>query len=252
MDWIAGKVQIGLATVLLVYGAALKANSADYDNFPIIKSTLGWFQSTAWLALLVGPTAVGILQWIRKRFGDPWAFKSIQPIMNEFRNEVFSGLSGPLDHHRVTLFKHCKGWWGRGKLKAVVRSDHLTKMNIRKFSAPDDGDLCEGVVGLAYRSREWVMVPEPGKTLPALSKFSTDLDIQQYARATHDDPAFIRKYLRNGKLPANCYAGLAVQVAGEPWGVILIDSRKPGSIDGQKLDKFKVYGKLMQPLLERM
>lgn len=48
------------------------------------------------------------------------------------------------------------------------------------------------------------------------------------------------------------YAALLVRLRGQPWGVLVLDSRRSDRIDVSKLDRFKAYGNLLTPLLERV
>lgn len=260
IDWCLGKVQIAVAGAVVVFGASLKADLAQYAGTPWLQDILKWMQGSAWLIVVVGPITVALVQWGRRTFGSPWAWESLQKVLDEFRNEVFGDLTDdPLDHHRVTLFKYHrtavgwrwpKDWWNW--LIAVARSDHLTKLRIRRFRAPDDGEQCEGVVGQAWRCRGWVLVPKSGSELPTLTASSSDADKEQYAKATGVPVEWVNRQLQRGRPLAAAYAALVVQLKGQPWGVLVLDSRKKGAIDADKLKRFSAYGKLLTPLLERV
>jgi hypothetical protein len=258
VDWVLGKCQIGMATAVVVFGASLKAEPARFG--PILEAVFKWMQTWAWLVVVVGPILIALVQWARKKFGSPWAWEAIQKLLDEFRNEVFSEFTDdPLDHHRVTLFKYHKSavrWchprdWSHW-LIAVARSDHLTKLKIRRFRAPDDGEKCEGVVGRAWRCKGWVMVPKAGSTLPTLSRQSQETDIDTYANDCGVSAAWVKGQLERGRPLAGSYAALVVLLKGQPWGVLVLDSRRAGTIDAEKLKRFSAYGKLLTPLLERV
>ncbi|MBX3386461.1 MAG: hypothetical protein KF768_07810 [Phycisphaeraceae bacterium] len=257
-DWILGKCQLVAAGAVVSFGALLKADPSRFG--PALSELLKWLQSTAWIVVIVGPIAVAVLQGARRKFGNPWAWEAVQKLLDEFRGELFSDLEkDPLDHHRVTLFKYYRtavAWsdprsW-KHWLVAVARSDHLTKLKIRRFRAPDDGEKCEGVVGHAWRCKGWVIVPSQGTPLPALSKDSPQAELDQYAKETCVDTTWVRCQLDRGRPLAASYAALVVLLKGRPWGVLVIDSRKPGTIDPEKLKRFVAYGKLLTPLLERI
>lgn len=260
VDWCLGKAQLVAAGAVVLFGAALKADLAQFANAPAIPSLLKWMQGSAWLVVVLGPITVAAIQWGRRRFGSPWAWEAIQKLLDEFRNEVFSERTDdPLDHHRVTLFKYHKvavglcdprDWWHW--LIAVARSDHLTKLRIRRFRAPDDAERCEGVVGRAWRCKGWVLVPKPGEASLALTSTSPETSIETYAKETGVDVEWVRRQIKHGRPLAASYAALLVRLKGQPWGVLVLDSRSPGTIDVAKLERFKALGNLLTPLLERV
>jgi hypothetical protein len=260
VDWCLGKIQLAIASAIVVFGASLKADPAQFPSWPVVQSLLTWMQRTAWLVVVLGPISVAVVQWGRRKFGTPWAWEAIQKLIDEFRNDVFGDQSDdPLDHHRVTLFKHHKSAVGfrhprqwSNWLIAVARSDHLTKLRIRRFRAPDDGERCEGVVGRAYRCHGWVIIPKPGVTLPIIDQNSPETDRQSYANQTGVSVEWVNQQVQRGRPLAASYAALAVLLKGEPWGVLVLDSRKSGSIDVEKLRRFSAFGKLLTPLLERV
>lgn len=257
VDWCLGKIQIFAAIAVAAFGAVLKADPARSG---VLESTVCWMHDTAWIVVVVGPVFIAGIQGFRRKFGNPWAWEAIQRLLDQFRNDVFEHLNDdPLDHHRVTLFKYRRvplasrlpkdGWQWLG---AVARSGHLTKEKIRRFRASDDGERCQGVVGMAWRRRTWVIVPKVGKTLPVLTRGSSDSDIEAYARETNVESDLVKKQLVSGKPLASSYAALVVRLKGKPWGVLVLDSRGEGPMDRERLQKFSVYGDLLTPLLERV
>lgn len=260
VDWCLGKVQLVAAGAIVVFGASLKADVTKVESVPVIAETLRWMQGSAWAVVVAGPVVVVGVQWARRRFGSPWAWEAIQKILDEFRNEVFGEFADdPLDHHRVTLFRYRKFSpfisdprdWCRW-LVAVARSGHLTKLRIRRFRAPDDGEQCEGVVGRAWRCSGWVIVPKAVQPLPTLNADASDDAITAYASETGVDHEWVRRQLQKGRPLAMSYAALLVRLRGEPWGVLVLDSRCSDRIDVSRLDRFKAYGNLLTPLLERV
>jgi len=258
VDFILGKLQIVATVTVALFGAVLKATPADWGP---LAGVIAWMQASAWVVVVVGPFTVGALQAVRRKFGNPWAWSAVQKLLDEFRQEVFGDLSeDPLDHHRATLFRHVgfsptfagpSRWFDQ--LVAVARSDHLTKVKIHRFHAPDDGESCEGIVGRGWRCRRWVLMPKVGQSLPEIGPFSKPREIDAYASQTGVKSAWVRDQLSNGKPLASCYAAMTVCLGGQPWGVIVLDSRRAGTIDQAKLAKFDtVFSKLLTPILERV
>lgn len=255
IDWWLGKFQIAAAIAITFFGAMLKAEPSHFGS---LEAAVVWIQNWAWAVVVAGPFLVAVLQWARNRFGNPWAWEAIQKILDEFSNEVFKDSRDPDDYHRVTLFKHHKWCWSWNLKKlsnwlvAEARSGHLTKEKITRFRVPDDGEACQGVAGFAWRHRDWVRVPENDKPLPVLTSAALSAEISEYATLCKVDPGWIRGQLSKGRPLAKSYAALRVQLKGKPWGVLVLDSRNPGPIDKEKLDRFKAYGNLLTPLLERI
>lgn len=248
IDWWLGKLQIVLAILIAAFGAVLKVDLARVP-WQWLYATFNFMQQWAWAVAVIGPAALAITQFVRRKFGNPWAWDAVQKLLDEIRREVFGEYSqDPLDHHRVTLFKSIK----RKVLVAVARSDHLTKNKIRRFRVSDDGELCEGVAGRAWRCSEWVIVPSVGTELPALKKHSSPADVEAFAARTHVDPKWVRRQLSAERPLAMSYAAILIRLKGQPWGVLVLDSRNPKPIDREKLAKFGVYGSLLTPLLERI
>ncbi len=255
IDWWLGKLQIATAFSVTLFGAVLKAEPSHFGE--ALGPLVGGMQRWAWLVAVAGPIIVVVLQWARGHFGNPWAWDAIQKILDEFSHEVFKDSRDPDDYHRVTLFKHRKWCWSwnpslmRNWLVAAARSGHLTKERIRRFRAPDDGEACQGVVGFAWRHRDWVLVPDDRVPLPSLNDTSPQDDIEKYANLCKVDPAWVTGQLQKRRPLAKSYAALRVQLRGKPWGVLVLDSRNPEPIDKEKLDRFKAYANLLTPLLER-
>jgi len=259
LDWCLGKAQIFTAGAIIIFGATLKASPDDYAKIPFVQAVLAWMQSNAWLVVMIGPLLVALLQFLRRGWGNPWAWEAIQKVLDECRKEMFDDRSGrPLDENRVTLFRHYRYWigwrnpsnWGSW-LVAVARSDHMSKQRIRRFRAPDDPEKCEGVAGLAWRGRGWIQIPLQGndlpELLPALSK-----NIETYAKETGVTRGWVEREIKHGRRLSKSYAALAILVGGKPWGVLVIDSQSRGAVDAAKLERFKPFASVLTPLLERV
>lgn len=256
VDWILGKIQVAASSALVVFGASLKANPED---FGFVQPFVQWMQSAAWLVVVCGPITIAVLQAMRRKFGNPWAWEAMQKCLDEFSETVFGDIDEPVDHHRATLFRYKKFHicWNEpltsgGWLVAVARSDHLSKRRIRKFKAPDNGDKCEGVVGMAWRRRSWVRIPSASEEpLPQITRSSSIADIDNYASRTGVSAEWIQNQIQQSRAISRSYAALQVKLKGKPWGVLVLDSKSPLPIDDEKLKAFKAYANLMTPILER-
>lgn len=260
VDWWLGKAQVIIAGVITACGAAAQTPSSWAARSVVLQELATNAEAALPLLAFTGPIAIAIAQAIRKRYGSPWAAQAVQRLLDEFQQELFRGHpSDPLDHHRVTLFKHGRSWcncllfWkGPDQLRAVGRSNHLTRKRIQAFHAPDDPEKCEGVAGKAWRRKGWVCVPPTSSRLPTLTKNPKPVELDDYCRETGSTAKKVREALQSGRGVAQSFAALAINLNGQRWGVIVVDSRCPQPIDPGRLEKFGVYDDLLTPLLERM
>ena len=97
-----------------------------------------------------------------------------------------------------------------------------------------------------------MLVPKTGEELPVLTEEASDIEIENHAKATHVRPERVRDQFKHGRPLAGSYAALVVRLKGQPWGVLVLDSRTAGTIDVGRLKEFRAYGNLLTPLLERV
>lgn len=283
--------QAAIGVTVVLFGGLLKVEPVRFSA-EFIRNAIIWAQTWAWLVCVAGPLAITVLAWLRTTYGNPWAWETIQKMLEEFREELFEGYEeDPFDFHRITLFRYHKccprlltalrntgrylknmvahlppdqqykaglmqtwksayaeSWdW----LIAVARTGHLTKVSIREFHAPDDAYKCQGVAGKAWRCGKWVMVPPEGSALP-IPVLSNPESCTAYANETGVTGDLVIGQLRAGRKFARCFSGVLVKRKGKPWGVIVVDSQRDGSIAKAKLERFENYTKLMAPVLERI
>ena len=80
---------------------------------------------------------------------------------------------------------------------------------------------------------------------------STDQQIEEYARKTNVKPEWVKQRLRAGRKVSVDLCGFPGEVRGQPWGIIVVDS-KASVIDSSKVDGFyKQFAKILGKLLER-
>lgn len=258
-DWFLGKAQI-LATVATVCsGASLKANPEEWS---VAAGLLLWMQRNAWWIVVSSPIVLGVLQWIRRELGNPWAWETTQKLLEEFRSHVFEANGEDAsDRHRVTLFRYYRWrplWTDLSRRKcsrqlvAVARSGHLRRNNIERFRVPDIGEDCEGIAGQAFRRSGWIIVPPANAELPEITPTSSKEDIQRYSRETFVDTDYVNDRVRSKKGLSLSYAAITVRHKGKPWGVLVIDSRSHNAIPRDKLNSYRAYASVLTPLLERI
>lgn len=251
VDYWLGKFQLGIGAAVVIFGATLKADAAASGW---ARPAVTWMQENAWWVVACGPLLVALIQVVRRRAGNQWAWAAMQKILDEFRHDVFGELeSDPVHYHRVTLFRFRKNpvWPKNRWLVAVARSDHVTQGGIQKFQVPDDGDKCQGVAGRAWLLKEWVRVPNDGDILAIPLTQNDNQLIKDYAKKTHMSEEWVRNQISRNKKLAKSYAAVVVQLHGKPWGVLVLDSRGDGTITPKKCKGFSDVLKVLTPLLER-
>lgn len=234
-----------LAGASAFVGLTLKAN-ADTVTLHAGKEMgafISWNQQWAWLLIPGFLALVGVLEFFRRWIGNPRVWGIIHVALDELQDRLFGKADDELHEHRVTLFKRVRWKWCKrqrfwhGWLVPVERSGHTTQNTDIAFMAPDKADKVEGVVGKAWARRQPVFVNE----LPDLSGSPPDSAIREYAKKSHMNPAETKKRLPLARSLCAC----PVEVKGERWGVIVVDSRK------EKINKaqFRKYYKLIARVL---
>jgi len=193
----------------------------------------------------------GGLGLLKKLLGPPWLWNTVHSYLDSFREEAFNvGLDDAQHHHRVTLFRykpwywHFRRWPWSGWLVPVERSGHTTQASISVYRAPDDADKAEGVAGMTWARRRIVNV----SNLPDLSEDPSRDDMQRYAKATGMNLEVVKK-----KRPkARSFCGIPVEIKGEVWGVLVLDSRSADGINTNSQILYRPLGKFLAKILERV
>lgn len=255
-----------------VVGVLLKLPAGQIDKAMawslLLGTAIGYVQSEAWWLLLLLSGIAGSSKIICSHIGAPWVWRTVQTTMDELYKHAFRSNADPSHHHRVTLFKHklCRlrisPWrlvywpWGRGRgpcsgwLVPVARSGHTTQRTKTVFLAPDDADAAEGIAGLAWSCNKMI----PMSNLPDLYTDKQDAAIQTYAEKTWLAPNLVKKRIEKRLSHARSYLGIPIEVKGNRWGVLVLDSRSPDGIrppDNLSYDAYKVMAKFLERLLER-
>jgi hypothetical protein len=111
--------------------------------------------------------------------------------------------------------------------------------------APDDADRAEGVAGKVWQ-QDKVLVVIADK---AIDSSAADGEIEAYANATNVTRQWVRSQLNAGKVLAASFQGIPVEVKGQRWGVLLLDSRDPTAAAKANLNMSNhayILGKLLE------
>jgi hypothetical protein len=192
-------------------------------------------------AVLVAITAGIPLVQTSTRSPKKWAV--IHDILNEAREEIFSGVAGPEHEHRLTLFcwKYSlltspffllKWWKTRKKFPPIhslyllprCRSGKHTQDTKVAFLIRNENDF-EGVAGKCWFNRSTTRIQNLKN--PATMKNGPEAALSLYAKKTYIAPSYVQQKIdRNCALPKAMVA-VPVDVEGQEWGVLLIDSTQP-------------------------
>lgn len=234
-------------------------------NRPILWRMIEYIQEHSLYAYI----AIGVIiatSFAYRRLGDPWVLEKLQFILDEYQEKVFSANGAPRDHDRVTIFKYkrncllerhwsAKHWyapWGNnpkfsGYLVPFMRSGHISQNSRAIFYAPDDSDKAEGVAGMAWCSRRSVIF----NNLPEIKAGAKPRSIQSYAKATKCDEEMVRKYMADQRTMPRSIAAIPIECNGEPWGVVVLDSRSPNGVTNSSIEHYTLTVALIGHLLEK-
>lgn len=227
------------AVLMLIYVAALRADPDGLGRrWPVVGGAADFLQNTALIAIPLLAVVVSAASFTVRKLGDPVARNALGVLVDEFREAVFrEDGSDPQHYHRVTLFRYRKwvfrpyqrnGWklpllgkpW-EGWLVPVMRSGHTTQKTTARFLAPDDADRATGVAGRTWAVQKPVIVDD----LPSVAREAdpSEDDYIDYASRSYV-PVDLARYKRP---EARSLVGFPIETAGEPWGVLVLDSRNP-------------------------
>jgi len=204
-----------------------------------------------WIALPIAllTIACALIPRVLELLGDPEK-RHVDPLLEVLAEDIWQRasekLDGPREKHRVTLFRvRPLGWfraWRDGQhtheLVPCTRVPRSSRKAQRKYLVHEHYvEQCEGIAGLAYAKGQIATEPLPDLHDP---KGVTDDQFEAYAKMANDSVHTIRQ-----KLPySRRIAGVAVYVAGERWGVLVLDSTDVDAISEGELN-----GKSMKKLL---
>jgi hypothetical protein len=180
----------------------------------------------------------------------------VQAILDQLQEELYGDADDPQHHNQITLYRRriwairaCPGrclwyWpWGKGRfifsgwLIPVARSGHGKKRSRSIYLAPDDLDNAEGIAGVVWAFGKKGQAPAPIEDLPQITVTSSVEDKELYAKKTFIPFAWVEWYIRKKRSLPRSYAGRPIEVSGEMWGVLVIDSRKTELPYKPKLEK---------------
>jgi hypothetical protein len=248
----------GIFTVVsAAIGAASKTDASLV--WPWLISIVQAVQFSAFYAIPVLVLSTAAIQWLKNRIGNPKAWTGIHKMLDEIRDLALPDETE--DHaHRVTLFRHqpcaChwhvlfSGKWFRGWLVPVERSGQKTQRPNSVFFAPADApDQSEGFAGLVFRKNGCFSVTE----LPLMGNGSSVQERDDYCKKTCSDRTKLERDIKRGKALARSFWGVPIEVNGNFWGVIVLDSRCERIPSMERLEKkIEPYQAAISRLIETL
>lgn len=237
-----------LGLLLLPASALLKARPESAAKWgQDVKCVLEAYQDNAWLILFLLAVFAPVFGFLARKVKPVWPSPSMRALLYQAYKFAFKKEpQGEEPHlHRVTLFEK-----KRKKLVIRERSCHLTQASHTTFRVSDDPEKCEGVAGWTYVRNQILFIDE----LPELGENASSEDFNKYAEKTYVSPEWLRRKLPLPK--ARSYLGIPVEVRGNLWGVLVLDSAGVQTIRyGPSLGERQAYnfiGIAVGKLLERI
>lgn len=240
---LAGTIAVGY------FGVCLNSKpDVIHARLPVLDAPFDWGRAAAPIALLIAWALIVLGKCMRAMTGTPRNHELVRDCLEAMRKLGFADRlqSSPVDHHRVTLFKAvaCKyakpfPWPRKHWLVPYERTSHLSRKTNVAFRITDRSDDSEGVAGETWSRQAAVMVND----LPSLETNHRSADFKQYAERSFMDEETVRR-----KRPrARSLCGIPVEVAGRPWGVIVLDSRHPEKIEAAPafIEMSAILGRLL-------
>jgi hypothetical protein len=217
LDWGSVALLTILSTIRVAHPTAPENPEGilDYLHVSLVRHYVAIILSLAILAL-VGKVAQEVLSSVSK--------VRVKAVLNALHDGLFVGIPEQERYHnRVTLFRANRK---RDQLKPYCRSGtQYQRSQTFFYVSEDDERQNEGVAGLAWFRNATIFiddVPESCSTWDDCER------CRAYAEATYVPPELAAKM----KVRARCFLALPVRsFDGAIWGVLVIDSRKPGGID---------------------
>lgn len=183
----------------------------------------GWVAGNQFWLLVVLPLLGGGVEAFERNLARREGSAQLYELLRKVLQRLVYGLvpdaavgDSPIDH-RLTLFR---ADMARGRLIIVARSSHVTGESVTSWRIDRNSlERCEGVAGVTW-FRDCLLTVQD---LPDVSNECADGEVEDYARRT-----FVRRSdVIEKRWRARSYAATTIRVAGEPWGVLVLDSIDP-------------------------
>jgi hypothetical protein len=248
--WVTKWVTRVLGAASIAAGLLVKVapSALGFEADKAIDDSVQHFAQIAFPLLLV---SVPVFESFRRRLERKTLWPLIKEILDEFRKQIYP--RNELHLHRVTLFKRC-GWVfrkrffdapGWGWLKIIERSGHTRRNSRTVFFAPNDEDKAEGVAGLAWA---WNTVVYREDLPDVKGGTPSDRVFKLYADGSNTPIDLVRELRPSSR----SLCGIPVEVGGQIWGVLVVDSRQVKLPQDKIEQHYPLVAKFLSRILERL
>lgn len=261
-----------LSLVGVLNGFQIPESNADYVELHPIRTALYkklFHSPTIIISILVLWALIEAVSWAKTKLGNPKQKELIKFILNQYRGKAFNTQpDDPEDHHRVTLFKYKKRhfqlkisywtdnktlrgklarFWPRPCLVYFLRSGKLSQNTNVVFPVYDDSDKTNG-----WAAHVWSTgCAEVVGHLPEVLNGEGNRNVErEYAAKTRSTVEVVRNYRAAGRPMPRAIAAIPIEVHGSPWGVLVLDSRRPDGVPENSIDNFRITVATIQKILE--
>lgn len=209
-----------------------------------------------------------ILDWLYNSFLEIKKKELIKFILNQYQSKAFEKNPNDADdYNRVTLFKHKRfyvrikdsHWFTENKIVDLIKrlipkqylvfylrsGQHSQKTNAI-FPIFDDSDKSQGWAARVWARQEAAVITG----LPNVVLQSSKANIKKYADTTYSSESVIRHYIQYGRPMPCSIAAIPLEVRGNPWGVLVLDSRSPHGLSQKSIEDYRITVASIQKLLE--
>lgn len=273
LNWVARGYQRASSYIASSCGLFVLIDTEESEFLstrPIITKSVQEIQNNMFIFFCIFLVLAVIAHILTKKTSlDVW--KEIKFILDRYQEKCFPD-NKEKDLHRVTLFRlekrslfrrhwSSKNWLNfRGHcrlfsnfLVPVLRSGHINGKSNTFFQVGSDQNY-EGVAGLAFRQKSQVTVKNlPDLSSPLMEKVKDRKRlITEYAQQTNCKREMIEKWVGLGKTVPRSIAATPVEVNGQIWGVLVLDSTSPETLSTESVSDYTVVIAVIGKLLERM
>lgn len=257
--------QIGAGILVTLIGILCSIKYEEYQEGSLVHFASGFLafnQSWAKYSIPFTSGVAAVATYLRTHFGTDSTWSLVTGVIEEYKRSLFDGQVGyendPDYFTRVTLYKYVSWRWAlcyypwTGWMVPVARGGHTThSYRISRWQAPRDRpDKANGIVGRTYVS--WRI--EKAFDLPDLNNNVTHEDQELYCQQGCVDKQWVENRIKtDGACPTRSIVGIPIEVKGERWGVLVIDSRNPQEIQTDEVLKsrefitlIKILGKILE------
>lgn len=253
-------------------GFQIHKSNAEYVDLHPIRAAIyeKLFSSPAIIILFLALwISVETINWTKTKRGNPKQKELIKFILNQYRGKAFYTQNDDAeDHHRVTLFKfkgrhiqfknsHWTGrrtiinrlrrLWPRPHLVFFLRSGKLSQNTNAVFPVFDDSDKANGWAAHVWSTGRAEVVEH----LPEILNGEENKAIErEYAAKTKSTIEVVRNYKAARRPMPRAIAAIPIEVHGSPWGVLVLDSRRPDGVSQDSIDNFRITVATIQKILE--